>query len=117
MYRFFEMLNFYEQKGCELMGYNDDLFKRTNPTHICSFLLNETSAGATPSSYRHWTQESYNEMLAQFKKAFPEQAEREAILSYVHSYAGAMEACSMELGLKAGARLMLALLQNEPQGA
>lgn len=99
------------------MGYNDDLFKRTNPTQICSFLLHETTTCVTPSSYTRWTQESYDQMLAQFKKAFPDQKEREAILSYVHSYAGATEARSMELGLKAGARLMLALLQNEPQGA
>lgn len=99
-----------------MKNYIDDMFDRTNLSQICAFLLYGAQSFAAQRPYEDWTTAAHDELMEQLQKSVPDRQEQNQLATLVYSYAGAVETLSMELGLKAGARLMLALLQQN-QGA
>lgn len=99
-----------------MKNYIDDIFDRTALSQICSFLLYGAQSFAPQRSYGDWTTAAHDQLMEQLEKSVPDTREQNQLAALVYSYAGAVETLSMELGLKAGARLMLSLLQQD-QGA
>lgn len=97
------------------MNYIESAFHRVNPSQISSFLLYGTESYASKRPYDQWTEDAHEAMMAQLLQLIPDKDTLNSLLNLIYSYAGSVETLSMEIGLKAGARLMLSLLQDHAE--
>lgn len=91
------------------MDYLDEMLTRANLFQLCSFLIDGTYFGPVPSDLKQWLHDTQSRMHSQLKKAFPDWNAYDEISSFIFEYIVATQFYYMELGMKAGTRLILEL--------
>ena len=94
------------------MDYLDKILTRANLFQLCSFLIDGTYFGSAPSDCKQWLHDAQSRMDSQLKKAFPDWKAYEEISSLISEFVVATQFYYMELGMKAGTRLILELFDS-----
>lgn len=96
------------------MDYIKEAFNRTDLRQIRQFLLYGTDEfECEQQSYRDRLTKGCNPIYARLDDAYPDQAERDKAAADLSQALSAYESVYMEVGMKAGARLIYQLLLTE----
>lgn len=96
------------------MSYLDDILKRADLYQFTSFLLYGGEVSAPLQEYRQWRKTAHDDMSAALRLHISDPDELERIYNLISVYVGTSESDALEVGIKAGARFMLELLQTKP---
>lgn len=97
------------------MNYIDRMLDRASLYQLSSFLIFGAETHATEQEYRQWKKSTHEDMLAALRAILPDPEELEKITNLIYSYTSTVECLYMEIGIKAGAQLILELLHTTPQ--
>lgn len=98
------------------MDYINDMFKRMSLRQIRSFLLcGVGELTAEMESYRDTLKNSDESIRKHLERLCPDKTEQDKVVAELSQVLSAYEGVYMELGMKAGARLIWQLLLSDDQ--
>lgn len=94
------------------MNYIDEIFLRADIRQIRAFLLTGASKDLDPRPYWERVRAADRQMDLELSKRYPDEEEREEVISCVYCYGDVLKDVYLELGLQAGALLAGQMWQN-----
>ena len=95
-----------------MSSYFDNYLQRANLYHIGSFMLAATKPSPPPPDLEQAIETSWDTLAAQLERHIPDPHFRDDVRSLILIYANAIGDAYINLGLKAGARLLQELLHT-----